>query len=117
MVVNAKLGDADSGDGVYGFLPAIDAQGNGVLITIEQDGSGYVMKCHDRQSRRFNLRGDFDPHTYQQFRFRKEQGRLLIQHEAQLLGEVETPDIEARVGLYVDKAIAAFDMVRVTFIS
>jgi GH43 family beta-xylosidase len=117
MVVNAKLGAEVATDSVYGFLPAIDLHGLGPLVTIERDESGYMLKCDDGQSRIFRLRDDFDPHIYQQFRFRKEQGRLLIQHEAQVLGAVELPDIGTRVGLYVYKAIAAFDMVRVTFMS
>jgi hypothetical protein len=64
--------------------------------------------------RTFPLPGDFDPGTYQQFRFRKLQGRLTLQWEATVLGEVAAAATATQVGLYVDRAMAAFDMVRVT---
>jgi hypothetical protein len=62
----------------------------------------------------FPLPGDFDPGTYQQFRFRKREGRLTLQWEAKILGETEAATSATQVGLYVDCAVAAFDMVRVT---
>ncbi len=64
----------------------------------------------------FPLPAEFDPSVHQQFRFRKQNGRLTIQHEAHTLGEVPVSDRPTRVGLYAHRAVVAFDMVRVTAI-
>lgn len=114
MVVNARFNDEPKTGSIYGFLPAIESNGRGMLITVEQDESGYLIKCNDEQTNIFRLRDDFDPRVHQQFRFRKEPGRLIIQHESQILGEVESSDKKTRVGLYLHNGVAAFDMVRVT---
>jgi hypothetical protein len=58
----------------------------------------------------------FDPHVYQQFRFRKRNDRLTIQWESEMLGEVVAPVEATHLGLTVNQAVAAFDMVRVTSI-
>jgi hypothetical protein len=56
----------------------------------------------------------FDPFVMQQFRFRKQRGRLVIHWEAAPLGEMNITAGATGVGLYAHRASAAFDMVRVT---
>lgn len=117
MVVNAKLYDDKTAEGCYGFYPAMGAENSGPLINAERTGEGWSLVLHEPSSKRtFPLPGDFDPGTYQQFRFRKWQGRLTLQWEAIMLGEAEVAVTATQVGLYVDRAVAAFDMVRVTSI-
>jgi GH43 family beta-xylosidase len=115
LVINAKLmGEIRAGAG-YGFLPALSADQNSLLLTVVQDAMGWAIQCNQAaEMRSFPLPADFDPFSFQQFRFRKEQDRLIIQYEAQVLGELALPSPAARVGLYVYQAAAAFEMVRVT---
>jgi hypothetical protein len=115
MVVNAKLCDDKANRGSYGFYPAMDAENPGLLITVERIGESWALVLNESQFKQtFPLPGDFDPSTYQQFRFRKRQGRLTLQWEATMLGEAETATTASHIGLYVDRAVAAFDLVRVT---
>jgi hypothetical protein len=115
MVVNAKLCDDKADGGGYGFYPAMGAENPGPLITVERTGEGWAVVLNESVVKRtFPLPEEFDPSTYQQFRFRKRQGRLTLQWEASVLGEAEASITATQVGLYVDRAVAAFDMVRVT---
>ena len=115
MVINAKLcSEAAAGCG-YGFLPALNTSGVNVLFTVEKTDKGWAMMYDEpAMTHIFALPENFDPSVYQQFRFRKEQNQLTIQHEAQTLGTVEVPQATTHVGLYAYKVVAAFDMVRVT---
>jgi hypothetical protein len=117
MVVNARLDKVTNEGGCYGFYPALGDRESGPLFTVERDKEAWSLIAHAHAiPQAFPLPVGFDPHVYQQFRFRKERGRLTIQWEAQVLGEVETQDEPARVGLFSRDATAAFDMVRVTAI-
>lgn len=115
MVVNAKLiGDPNPGE-CYGFLPVIGAGTDSPVMTVERHESGWAVCCDSSIRRQaFSLPPGFDPMEYQQFRFRRRRGRLSIQHEAQVIGEIESPGAGGMVGLYGNRVIVAFDMVRVT---
>jgi hypothetical protein len=118
MVVNARLAGAADAAGRYGFYPAIGAGGRGPLFTVERVGAGWALSPGESSAlREFPLPQDFDPYVYQQFRFRKQKGRLTIQREAQVLGQIEAGDEPTRIGLFASGAGAAFDMVRVTEIA
>jgi GH43 family beta-xylosidase len=116
MTVNAKLRDEAAAAGVgYGFYPASVAEDLGPLVTVERTGEGWSLVLSDPSGRRaFPLPETFDVRAYQQFRFRKRQGRLTIQWESSVLCETEATTAASEIGLYVDRAVAAFDMVRVT---
>jgi hypothetical protein len=115
LVVNARLDKAWGADGCYGFYPMVDEAEGWPLFTVESDGEGWSLFAHLPSGRQaFRLPADFDPHTYQQFRFRKLNGRLTFRFEAEVLGEMEAPDLPTRVGLFARGVTAAFDMVRVT---
>jgi hypothetical protein len=117
MVVNARLESRRDDSGCYGFYPASGLDEQGPLFVVECGRRGYELVCHaDSGTRSFALPENFDPFIDQQFRFRKQDGRLAVQCEAHLLGEIETTCEPTRVGLYAHESAVAFDMVRVTAI-
>ncbi len=115
LVVNAKLiGEPKPGE-CYGFLPVIGADADSPVMTVRRYGSGWIVLCDAPSGKQvFSLPPGFDPTEYQQFRFRRQAGRLTIQHEAQVIGEMKSTGAAGMVGLYGARIIAAFDMVRVT---
>src|SRR5581483_1915840 len=117
LVVSARLMcEAGPGEG-YGFLPALNEAGYSPLLTVERHEKGWAVCCDTRPDRQvFPLPVGFDPFEYQQFRFRRERGALVIQHEARTLGEIDATGEPRKVGLYGYRVIAAFDQVRVTAI-
>jgi GH43 family beta-xylosidase len=121
LVVNARLVDnAEAQGSGYGFYPALGKDDLGPLCCVERSERGWVLRCDTPAgSQRFAL-PDFDARVDQQFHFRKESGerqaRLVIQWEALVLGEMQVSLQPSRVGLVVQQAAAAFDMVRVTAI-
>jgi arabinan endo-1,5-alpha-L-arabinosidase len=117
MVVNARLGSHTDRAGRYGFYPASGLIENGPLFTVERSERGYDLVCREGSaSMSFALPEGFDPLIDQQFRFRKQDGRLAVQWEAHLLGEVDATRDPTRIGLYAHKSAVAFDIVRVTAI-
>jgi len=115
MVVSAKLNDQTIARGCYGFYPAVGVGDLGPLVTVEHTGEGWSLLVNKPSGKQtFSLPVDFNPHTFQLFLFRKQQGRLTLQWEALALGETEVPTTATQVGLYVNRTVAVFDMVRVT---
>lgn len=113
LVVNARV--TSSSEARYGFWPALTEAGAGPLLRLDRRPDGWVLVYTDREEEHgiFPLPPSFDPVVYQQFRFRKYAGRLIIQWEGQPVGEIEAPASPTRVGLEA-RHDAAFDMVRVT---
>jgi GH43 family beta-xylosidase len=117
LVVNAKLFSEADANNCYGFLPRLIKDGVGPLFTVERIENRWALRCERAESPRiFPLPANFDPYLYQQFRFRKRDGELLIQHESSVLGKIELSDVATQIGLYASGVTAAFDMVRVTAI-
>lgn len=117
LVVNARLLDYQA-DGGYGIAPILASDGSGPLLTVKAEGTGWVARWQDGEAvHHFALPHDFDPSTYQQFRFRKEDGRLTIHWEQVAVATLPVTRDPTRVGLYGCCATAAFDMVRVTAIT
>jgi hypothetical protein len=120
LVVNARLNHSNdqgrSGMSRYGIAPALSAGGAGPLLTLEPAGAGWAAVWQaGGAAQRFPLPASFDPTVYQQFRFRKEHGRLVIHWEQHEIGVTAVTTEPTRIGLYGCRA-AAFDMVRVTAI-
>lgn len=115
FVVNARL--IENGRyGCYGFLPVMTAGSPGLLLIVEAKENGWVLVAQDQAlSQQFSLPDHFDPTRYQQFRFRKADGRLSLSWEGYPLGHLPVTGEPTRVGLY-GRAAAAFDLVRVTTI-
>jgi GH43 family beta-xylosidase len=118
LVVNAMLEQVWGANACYGFYPMLGESGSGTLFTVEEDSdNGWSIFAHAPSGRQaFPLPEGFDPVRHHQFRFRKSAGRLIVQFEALVLGEVKALLEPSRVGLFARSARAAFDMVRVTAI-
>jgi len=121
FVVNVRLEvEPSRGAGCYGFYPAQGGGDDGALITVERDeASGqWALIVHSETDAssviNWPLPASFDPFAMQQFRFRKQNGRLAIQWESTPLGEINTTNEATGVGLYAHRASVAIDMVRVT---
>ncbi len=110
LVVNACLDPTAAGS--YGFYPAVASDGTGLCLRLVQAADGWALVVDGGGGARWPL-PEFDPHVYQQFRFRKGNGRLVVQWEAQPLGEMAVSAEPTRVGLWA-RGKAAFEMVRVT---
>jgi GH43 family beta-xylosidase len=116
-VINVKLAGEPQPGKHYGFQPALDAEGKGPLLTVEQNtvDAGWALRYTEGNvAHAFVLPANFDPTEYQQFRFRQQHGRLQLQLESQVLGEIATPRQPTQLGLYAYRVVAAYDMVRVT---
>jgi len=116
LVVNARLDRSGAPDACYGFLPATRAAERGPLLTVERAGDGWALVCRTGAAEQAFALPGFDAAEYQQFRFRKQGGRLRLQWEERVLGEIPAPLEATQVWLYAHRA-AAFDMVRVIAIS
>src|SRR5581483_2187357 len=79
LVVNARLITDSRPPECYGFYPALSANEFSPLLTIKPSVDGWTMQT---EKKAFLLPPSFDPFVFQQFRFRKEQNRLTIRHEA-----------------------------------
>jgi GH43 family beta-xylosidase len=114
LVVNAKLIGPAQAQVAYGFLPSLK-NNFGPLLTVEQLDSGWTLRCDQiAQPCQLALPAGFDPHQYQQFRFRKSGEELTIQLEGLILGTIILSDHANQLGLYASRVTVAFDMVRVT---
>lgn len=121
LVVNVRLEvEGSRGVGSYGFYPAHGVNDNGALMTVERDGATerWALIVHgdaDASSEiSWSLPASFDPFAMQQFRFRKQNGRIAVWWEVMPLGEINVAKGATGLGLYAHHASVAIDMVRVT---
>jgi GH43 family beta-xylosidase len=114
LVINARLDDDAQADGSYGFHPAYREQAPGPLFVVERRDDGWALTCRDGDASEVFRMPSFDPSMFQQFRFRKYDGRLSVHWEGHALGQIAGPAEATRVGLYVARGAASFEMVRVT---
>ena len=127
LVVNARL-ERGGETGYYGFLPALSAGGDGPLLTVEPDGKGWRLVWREvdeasgdgasgDEASTYAMPAAFDAHVYQQFRLRKEQGRLTVSWEGRQIAAAEVNAAPSQIGLYGCERAVAFDLVRVTALS
>jgi len=126
LVVNVRLErERSRGEGCYGICPASGAKDFAPLLTVEREGKGDNWRLVARNLETdaletgsivesWPLPASFDPFVMQQFRFRKQHGRLSIGWEATPLGDTNITTEATGVGLYAHRAAVVFDMVRVT---
>jgi hypothetical protein len=57
---------------------------------------------------------NFSPELFQQLRFIKIAGKIVVLHETETLGAVDAPPVPTGIALSVRNAVVAFDMARVT---
>lgn len=118
LVVNARLAAGATFDSCYGFYPAWTTPAQpGPLLAIEQENRNWILRWQATKTQhRFPLPTHFDPTTYQQWRFLKENGRLLVHWEGHLIAEGDVTPEPTTVALYACHAPVAFDLVRLTAI-
>jgi hypothetical protein len=118
LVVNARLASAQNLSSCYGVYPAWATPAQpGPLLAIEQQNSNWILQWQETNTNhRFPLPAHFDPTTYQQWRFLKENGRLLVHWEGLLIAEGTVTLEPTTVALYAGHAPVAFDLVRLTAI-
>lgn len=115
LVINARLASADCPDSCYGFYPAFTRSGEGPLIRVEERENQPCLAWYSQQGDgAWRLPDDFDRFKPQQFRFKKCNGQLQVYHEAKSLGSFAVSGDPACAALYVNKAVAGFDLVRLT---
>ncbi|MFL6211630.1 MAG: glycoside hydrolase family 43 protein [Pyrinomonadaceae bacterium] len=118
LVVNMRLGHERPTGSRIGFYPALAADDErGPLLTVERRAEGgwiMLVSALDQPQHEFPLPETFDPSIQQQFRVRKEAGKLSVQWDAARLGMIDAPHTPTRIGLFAHESIAAFDLVRVT---
>ena len=117
LVVSVRLEEQPGASGCYGFYPALRDGDRGPLLTVERDGAGWALVHREGGAARATALPGFAALDFQQFRFRKQGGRLAISWEARDLGEIPAPAQPTRIGLHADHAAVAFDMVRVAALS
>jgi hypothetical protein len=117
-VVNARLDNELPAGGSYGFLPEVSGDGSNPLIfKLVRAGKSWALRIDGEAGMHSFFLDNFDPYVYQQFRFRKEPGRVVVRREGTMLGTVATKPSSSRVGLYASDGAASFDLVRLTGIS
>lgn len=115
LTVNACLEKDNGEDACYGFLPALTAEGIGLLLTIRRQGASWRLIWADGDiESSFPLPAEFEPSIYQQFRFRKEKNRLFVCWEGHDIAVGPVSPAATQVGLFAQRARVGFDMVRVT---
>jgi hypothetical protein len=129
LVINARIVDLPP-EGCVGFVASLATDGSGSLFTLEMGDTGPVLAWRNlpsgsgssgeihtlRIEKTFELRPGFDWSRFQQYRFRKYDGRLVCQVDSEVVGEVPAVENRTRIGLYAHRAAAAFDAVRLTAI-
>jgi GH43 family beta-xylosidase len=115
LVVNARLVDPGNPAATYCFYPAWSAASSGPLLALQRAADGWSLVCRDAAGATALPLPGFEPLVSQQFRFRKQGGRLALRWETHDLGEVAAPAVPTQIGLHA--RWAAFDMVRVTVIA
>ncbi len=110
LVINARLLDAG---GSYGIAPVLAADGSGPLLTVGAADGRWLAHWRDGDaSQGLPLPSGFDALKDNQFRLRKEDGRLTIHWEEHLIGTVAVAVAAGQIGLVASRA--AFDMARLT---
>jgi GH43 family beta-xylosidase len=114
LVINVRLSELTARDGGYGFYPLWQSAENpGAIFRLDKGNDGWRILQNGQLFA--TLPPAFDPTVHQQFRFRKERGQLTLRWEQHFLGELSgVTQAATAIGLEVEGARAAFEMVRVT---
>jgi len=112
-VANILIERGTTPEGICGFY--FKQAGSELFLTIETEGGNYYLQAHNQlESRSFALPNVFAPEEFNQFRFRRENDRLLLQLETFSLGEIKISTDALQFGIFGQNAKAAFEMIRVT---
>jgi GH43 family beta-xylosidase len=113
LVVNARI-DQAAPDGLFGVIPAVDGDGQPLLVAIKRAGQGWALDVAGVPNMELHLLPACDLAQFQQFRFRVDSGQLRIsweQHEISVIEGVTSP---VEVGVFANQATTALDMIRLT---
>jgi len=115
LVVNARLVTDAAPDSCYGFYPLLTGEGEGALLRVElRENWPQLVWQWQRESGAWPLPAGFDLRRAEQFRFRRRKDHLQVFREGEALGTLEIPCTPGGIALYVNRARAAFDLVRLT---
>ncbi len=116
LVVNARLNNKIAPNGCYGFF--LRERQSEIVFTIENDNAEQFLNVSIAGANtRFVLPEKFAVGNFAQFRFRANDGSLVLGLENVKLGEIEIDAAEKQFGILVKDASASFDMARITVIS
>ncbi|MFN2481063.1 MAG: glycoside hydrolase family 43 protein, partial [Pyrinomonadaceae bacterium] len=121
LVINLRMDDDGAGNGGRACVlsPGVaSVSGAPSTFALERGGGGaWSLRYEDdgvKQS--FALPGSFSPHEFQQFRFRRERGRLSVQVGAEVVCEVAATKACGALGIAAGESPVAVDLVRLTAI-
>jgi hypothetical protein len=118
FVVNSRLAEGDAVPGLYTCYPAAADLDLGPAFAVQAADKGWELAATSRALQQsVELPVDFDPHQYQQFRFRILDSSIQAYLENSLLLSIPFEGAPTRVGLGTVNAQAAFDLARVTRLS
>jgi GH43 family beta-xylosidase len=122
LVVNLKINgerSRDIGKREYVLSPGVaTASGTPLKFSLERgDGESWSLRYKDGGGdRSFALPDHFASREFQQFRFRRERGRLIVQTGARVFGEVSVARASGSISVAAGASPVALDMVRLTVI-
>jgi GH43 family beta-xylosidase len=122
LVLNVKInsdGASDGGGRRYILSPGVaTASGTPLNFALESgdDESWSLRYKDDGGDQSFVLPVSFAQQEFQQFRFRREGGRLIVQMGAQVLGEVAVARASGSISIAAGASPVALDLVRLTVI-
>jgi GH43 family beta-xylosidase len=115
-VITLKLLEIDS-KGRVTIEPLWHPTWEGAQLHICKDTDGWQVSWGNREHPRpLELPSTFDPTEFQQFRFRKEQGWLMVDWQGARLVETAIPPLPTTIALTAVRAAFVVDMVRFTVI-
>jgi hypothetical protein len=113
LIVNARI-DQTAPEGLLGIVPAVNANGHALSVTIKRTDQGWALDSADAPNLgRCPLPASCNLSQFQQFRFRLLKGQLRISWENHEICVLEGVTGAAEVGVFAQHAIVALDMVRV----
>lgn len=123
LVLNLKLDEAANNDAVdgdareYVLSPGVSlASGVPLSFALRRDGGAWSLSLNDEEGgRSCALPAGFTPREFQQFRFRREDGRLSVQVGGAFICEVAAAAAGA-ISLAAGASAVALDLVRLTAI-
>lgn len=114
LTINSRF-ITEQDDGHYAMYPAwTEANSGPALVVAHTNGAFNLQWRDDNGVTSLDLPDNFNPHTYQQFRFVKTATALSVWWETMLLHDTTLPPQPTQIALQVEGTTIVFDMVRVT---
>jgi GH43 family beta-xylosidase len=115
FTVNFRLEEILSENGSFGFYPAFDENATTPYFSFGKANNNWILNVKNSDEQKYlALPENFSPELFQQLRFIKIAGKIVVLHETETLGAVDAPPVPTGIALSVRNAVVAFDMARVT---